>query len=580
MKIKESYQDLEQKVAKLTRGLAALSAVASVVSNSLDLDQVLSDTLDYTLAMLGLKVGGIFIAFDGEEMNLRVQRGLANGFVQHIHLSDSLAGQALLQRQPVVMNIAGDASSKNDESLARCVHQEGLQTLVSAPLVSRGLALGILILAARQPRVFSPEELDLLAAIGQQIGTAAENARLYASIQQELAERKHTEQILRQTKEEAEEARRAAEEASQTKSIFLTTMSHELRTPLNIILGFTQLTLHHSDLNAEQRRNLEIIGRSGRHLLTLINDVLEMSKIEAGCLSLYERAFDLYHLLDELETMFRLRAADKGLHISFGRAADLPHYIKTDEGKLRQVLVNLVGNAVKFTQAGEVALRVRADTDADRDRETISPLSPHSREISICFEIQDTGPGIAPGDMDKLFTPFTQLANTNISLPQEGTGLGLSISRQFVRLMGGDITCHSTLGRGSLFSFAIKVTLVEAADQVKMPEFAFARHLGGYSHDQDEPAQLDQTESAQAIPQDAEGRSKLAEILATLPASRVKALQSAAVRADTELVLDNIAHIRAANPQQNGPLADALEAMADNYRFDLIEELARGRAGN
>jgi len=176
-------------------------------------------------------------------------------------------------------------------------------------------------------------------------------AHLYDAVRQRAEE-------LAEANRRAQEARAAAEAANQAKSVFLTNMSHELRTPLNAILGFAQLMTHGPSLTAEQQANLAIIGRSGEHLLGLINDILELSKIEAGRITVQPQVFDLYQLLDGLEEMFRLRAADKGLALIFERAPEVPRWIKTDEGKLRQVLINLLGNAVKFTTVGGIILRV------------------------------------------------------------------------------------------------------------------------------------------------------------------------------------------------------------------------------
>jgi len=226
-------------------------------------------------------------------------------------------------------------------------------------------------------------------------------------------------------------------------------MSHELRTPLNAILGFSQLMQRDSALTADQQENLETIGRSGEHLLILINDVLELSKIEAGRVTLSENNFDLYRLLDDLASMFHLRAIDRGLQLRFERAPDVPQYIHTDEGKLRQVLVNLLSNAIKFTQEGGITLRVGTGA-------THLPGALH-----LHFEIEDTGIGIAPDELEDVFEPFVQTESGQQA--RRGTGLGLPISRQYVQLMGGDISVRSEVGQGTTSRFDIQVSQVEAA---------------------------------------------------------------------------------------------------------------------
>ena len=247
--------------------------------------------------------------------------------------------------------------------------------------------------------------------------------------------------------EVAKRAAREAEAANQAKSSFLANMSHELRTPLNAILGFTQLMRRDLGLTGEHQENLEVIGRSGEHLLALINDVLDMSKIEAGQIELSETDFDLYGLLDSLKGMFHLPARDKGFELVIERAPDLPRYVCADEGKLRQVLINLLNNAIKFTEAGQVTLRVRTQD---------APLG-----LRLFFDVEDTGPGIAGPEQAALFDAFVQAAAGQRA--QEGTGLGLPISQGYVRLMGGEITVESEVGRGSTFGFDIRIKRGEVA---------------------------------------------------------------------------------------------------------------------
>jgi PAS domain S-box-containing protein len=298
---------------------------------------------------------------------------------------------------------------------------------------------------------------------------AAGRVTQYIGAAQDITERKQLEQELRQINAELEhrveertlnlqQAMQAAEAANRAKSAFLANMSHELRTPLNAILGFTQLMSRDSSLATEKRMQLSIINRSGKHLLNLINDILEMSKIEAGRTTFTANCFDLYTMLDTLEEMFRVRAMEKGLQLAVDHTYAVPQYIETDENKLRQVLINLLGNAIKFTPKGKVLLHVAVEGIGD-EQVLSSPLSSSPLPLTLIFTVKDTGIGISPEEIESLFEPFVQSKTRQTS--QEGTGLGLSISRQFVQLMGGELTVTSTLAVGSSFRFSIPVKLAE-----------------------------------------------------------------------------------------------------------------------
>ena len=283
------------------------------------------------------------------------------------------------------------------------------------------------------PRQWDESEIRMMVQIGTQLGFAVQQAELL--------------QKTRQQAKELQKAKETADAANQAKSEFLANMSHELRTPLNAILGFSQLMHHDPDLCQEHQQYLDIIAHSGEHLLTLINDILEMSKIEAGRVTLNPNCFDLYRLLHSLEEMLRLKANSKGLELIFECDPNVPQYIITDDKKLRQVLINLLGNAIKFTQVGGVRFRVSSSRKVNLEK------------VKIHFEVEDTGPGIAEEELEHLFEVFSQ---TELGVKSgEGTGLGLPISQRFVKLMGGDIVVKSIPKNGSIFAFDIQVELAQ-----------------------------------------------------------------------------------------------------------------------
>ena len=281
-------------------------------------------------------------------------------------------------------------------------------------------------------------------------------------------------QELATAKEAAEEARYVAEAANRAKSAFLANMSHELRSPLNAILGFAQVMARNGSLSPDDHENIGIITRSGEHLLSLINQVLDLSKIEAGRITLNASNFDFYGLLDDIGNMLALKAEEKGLRLLIERSDDVPRYIRTDDLKLRQVLINLLGNAVKFTAEGGVTLRVGVGGQPSAINRQPSGDAPRTPYALLRFEVEDTGPGIAPQEIDSLFEAFAQTESGR--QVEEGTGLGLPISRRFVQLLGGDISVKSEPGHGTLFSFDIQVEPI-AADQITAHETQNRRRI-------------------------------------------------------------------------------------------------------
>lgn len=268
---------------------------------------------------------------------------------------------------------------------------------------------------------------------------------------------KQIEAELRQANKQLAKAKEGAEAANKAKSEFLAKMTHELRTPLNAILGFTQILHRQDNFNKQQRQYLDTVLRSGKHLLDLINDILDISKIEAGMSELRISSFDLYGMIDSLEQMLHNRASNKGLQLNVRVDRNVPQYINTDEAKLRQILINLLGNAIKFTKSGNVDLHVKLAEASRLKAQEIKPEEVKLEEklnlqsSTINFEVEDTGKGIAPEELNRVFEAFVQSGTSYQTF--EGTGLGLAISKRFVELMGGEIHIQSTLGQGTKVNF-------------------------------------------------------------------------------------------------------------------------------
>jgi len=253
-------------------------------------------------------------------------------------------------------------------------------------------------------------------------------------------------ELYKKTEKALEKARQEAVSANNAKSIFLANMSHELRTPLNAILGFSRLLGNNEFFKNEEKKYLEIIHSSGENLLNLINDVLDMSKIEAGHITLNKNTFDLHNLLEDVKNLFVLKAKEKNLQLILDYDSDVPQYIFSDEGRLRQVLLNFVSNAMKFTEKGGISITVKTNR-----------LISKTKTLIIGFEIADTGEGIKQEELGKLFEPFVQ-TESGIKY-QQGTGLGLPISRKLIRMMGGEVSVTSEVDKGSVFKFEIQAEI-------------------------------------------------------------------------------------------------------------------------
>jgi len=448
-----------------TTGTAATQSldIATVIQSSqtlageIVLKNLLGKLMEIAIANAGAEKGFLLLK-RGEGWFIEAEGNVDNRdgrILQSIPIETAAPDNALLPlgivnyvdrtKNNVILN---DAVNEGEYTRDPYIIANKTKSILCTPLVNQNRVSGILYLENNlATNTFTRDRVELLQTLSTQAAISIENAQLYNQLEDysrslEVKVEERTAELAAATEE--------AQSANKAKSTFIANMSHELRSPLNAILGFSQLMLRSSGLSKEYAENLGIITRSGEHLLTLINNVLDLSKIESGKTTLNEKNFDLYRLLDDMEDMFGLKAKEKGLQLACDRSPEVPRYIRTDAVKLRQVLINLLNNALKFTPEGGVSVGATVAEDRGNER------------VAIHFEIADTGAGIAPEEIDSLFEAFVQTSTGKQA--QEGTGLGLPISRQFVQLMGGDMGVRSQVGKGTVFYFDIEVPRVEGAD--------------------------------------------------------------------------------------------------------------------
>jgi len=404
------FQELQTRTRELARSvneLEALGEVSRAVGSTLDLEAVLTTIVARAVELSGTS-GGVIYEFDEptQEFHVRATHRMDPEHFEAlrarpVRLGEGAVGRAAAGRAPLeVVDIEAERGSVAPQVWPILVRL-GHRSLMAVPLLLEQRIVGSLVVWRREPGRFPPGVKSLLETFAAHSVLAIRNARLYRAL---------------------EEQSRQLETASQHKSRFLATMSHEIRTPMNAIIGMAEL-LGETRLTPEQREYVRTFKTAGEALLSLINDILDLSKVEAGHLELDEIPFDLEELCESTADFIALRAHQKGIELACHIAKDVPTDVVGDPDRLRQILVNLLGNALKFTEAGEVVLRVAKDPHADEPGR-------------LLFSVSDTGIGIPADKRDAIFESFTQ-ADTSITRAYGGTGLGLSISKRLVELMGG-----------------------------------------------------------------------------------------------------------------------------------------------
>ena len=423
----------EDAVRASSQELLSINRVISTCSSTLDLSTVLQKALDEALAITGLE-GGTFCLLESDDtLSLGAQRDASEAMISdlmshRIRVGDCLCGTCAHDKRPLILWNRDEVRSF---STLEATIGDDIRFHAAFPVMRENSCLGVLCVFTRTDMKPSERSLSLLETITAQISLSIENARLYRNVLN------HSEKLEEKVAERTAELERAnirLKELDRLKSIFIATMSHELRTPLNSIIGFTGIILQGltGDITAEQSKQLSIVKKSANHLLDLINDVIDISKIETDSVELYPVDIDISRLLNEVIVSFSNTVEEKRLSLVIKIPEKL--IIRSDEKRVRQVLNNLLSNAIKFTYEGEIEIQV-----VEEDR-------------NVRIYVRDTGIGIKPEDMGKLFMAFSKIRYEHMPVI-EGTGLGLYLSYKIAHLLGGELSAESEFGHGSTFIF-------------------------------------------------------------------------------------------------------------------------------
>ncbi|OUL33783.1 serine/threonine protein kinase [Nostoc sp. T09] len=491
LKRKTKSLEVNQTISSTTIGssggldLAAVMKASQALSGEIFLDKLLTNLMQILIENAGAEKGFLILetagklqiaasgGIDKDEIN--VQQSIPVESSQQLPIS--IINYVQRTQKNVVLN---DATSEAVFNLDNYIITQKPKSILCTPIVNQGKLIGILYLENNLTTgAFTPQRLEILQILSSQAAISIENARLYQDLEEynrtlefrvkertlelqaknlQLQQEIRVSEAARRDRQRAEEA---AETANRAKSQFLASMSHELRTPLNGILGYAQILNKNNTFTAEQKNGINIIHQCGEHLLTLINDILDLSKIEAGKLELYPTEFSFPEFLESIVQICQIRSEQKGIALVYNQISPVPKVVRADVKRLRQVLINLLSNAVKFTEKGSVKFQVGY------------------QEGKIRFQVEDTGIGIAEEQLEEIFLPFKQVGED--SRKTEGTGLGLAISRQLVEMMGGELKVKSTLGKGSVFW--LDLDLAEVAYPMNLKKVV-ERNIIGFAGDQ------------------------------------------------------------------------------------------------
>ncbi|BAY09132.1 hybrid sensor histidine kinase/response regulator [Calothrix sp. NIES-2098] len=467
---KDAILEVNQTISYTTandRGVfdfAAVMKASQALSGEMVLDKLIAKLMQIVIEIAGAEIGflileeseKLFIKASGniQEDEITVQQPIPVESSEQLPVS--IINYVHRTQQYIVLN---NATSQGVFTTDSYIINRKPKSILSTPIVNQGKLIGILYLENNLTvGAFTPQRLEVLQLLSSQAAISIENARLYndleeynrtlaVKVEERTLELQDKNLQLQQEIGDRQRAEEVAEAANRAKSEFLASMSHELRTPLNGILGYTQIFQKDKTLSAQQKNGINIIHQCGEHLLTLINDILDISKIEARKMELYPKEFDFPEFLESIVQICRICAAQKGVVLNFKALSSLPKAIRADEKRLRQILMNLLSNGVKFTEEGTINFAVGYQNGKLR------------------FQVQDTGIGIAQKQLEEIFLPFKQVGE--YTRKTEGTGLGLAISSQLVQMMGGELKVQSTLGKGSVFWLDLDLPQVCEETEIK-----------------------------------------------------------------------------------------------------------------